>query len=34
MGIKFAKGYVGVVQELSFFLDYFNMAAVNDTLKF
>ena len=34
IGIKFAKNYVGVVDELSFFLDYFDMAAINATLKF
>mmetsp|Transcript_13355 Transcript_13355/g.16918 ORF Transcript_13355/g.16918 Transcript_13355/m.16918 type:complete len:105 (+) Transcript_13355:1555-1869(+) len=34
VGIKFAKNYKGVLQEMSFFLDYFNTGLIVDKLKF
>lgn len=34
VGVKFHKGYKGVLQEMSFFLDYFDVNKINNSLKF
>ena len=34
IGVKFHKGYKGVLQEMSFFLDYFDVNKINNSLKF
>lgn len=34
VGVQFADGFIGVLQELSFFLDYFNVNTIVDQLRF